>query len=194
VIAARKATKWDDNLDALAINWDGKDITVPTDGDAEWQNGENMVAVVERTRQFNSIKVTVFNGLVEMDVKVFPITEEDNRMHGHNIPQGDSFSHLEMQFKFGNLTEHVEGILGQTYQPGYVSPVKKGVAMPMMGGKDRYRTSSLLSNECVSCRFHCPIGFTEDSSAPSKPNCGNIGYVLTLYMLQSAFHIYLKNN
>jgi Root cap len=168
VIAARKVAKWDDNIDALAINWDGKDITVPTDGDAEWQNGNNAIAVVERTRQFNSIKVTVLNGLIEMDVKVVPITEEDDKMHGYNIPQGDSFAHLETQFKFGNLTEHVEGILGQTYQSGYVSPVKKGVAMPMMGGEDRYCTSSLLSTKCVSCRFHRPVSFTEDNSAPLK--------------------------
>ncbi|XP_078173827.1 uncharacterized protein LOC144567537 [Carex rostrata] len=167
VIAAKKVAKWDEHFDALAINWDGKDIIVPIDGDAEWRDGEAVV-VVERTRQFNSVKIIVLNGLIEMDVKVVPITQQDDKMHGYNIPQGDSFAHLETQFKFGNLTEHVEGILGQTYRPGYVSPVKKGVAMPMMGGEDRYHTSSLLSTECVSCRFRRSVSFTKENSIALK--------------------------
>lgn len=168
VIAAKKVAKWDEHFDALAINWDGKDITVPADGVAEWRDGEEAMVVVERTRQFNSVKVTVLNGLIEMNLKVVPITQEDDKMHGYNIPQSDSFAHLEMQFKFGNLTERVEGILGQTYRPGYVSPVKKGVAMPIMGGEDRYRTSSLLSTECVLCRFHRAVSFTEENSTALK--------------------------
>ncbi|KAJ1693359.1 hypothetical protein LUZ63_010057 [Rhynchospora breviuscula] len=168
VIAARKVAKWDNQFDALSINWNGKDIIVPTDGDAEWHDGEEAVAVVERTGLFNSAKITILNGLIQMDVKVVPITEEDDKMHGYDIPQGDAFAHLETQFRFGNLTEHVEGILGQTYRPGYVSPVKRGVAMPMMGGEDRYRTSSLLSTKCVSCRFQRPITFTEEKSVPLK--------------------------
>ncbi|XP_072972852.1 uncharacterized protein [Typha angustifolia] len=164
VIAAKRVANWDDSFDALVIRWDGKEVIIPTDGEAEWRTSsegeeDQLVlpreVVVERTGLTNSARVTV-SGLVEMNLKVVPITEEDDRAHGYHIPAGDAFAHLETQFKFANLTSHVEGILGQTYRPGYVSPVKKGVAMPMIGGEDRYRTPSLLSPTCASCCFHHP--------------------------------------
>ncbi|PHT48667.1 hypothetical protein CQW23_12875 [Capsicum baccatum] len=42
--------------------------------------------------------------------------------------------------------DDVEGILGKTYQLGDVSPVKRGVVMPIMDGKDKYQTPSLHSS------------------------------------------------
>ncbi|KAM0944925.1 hypothetical protein DsansV1_C10g0097051 [Dioscorea sansibarensis] len=163
VIAAKRVAVWDDHVDALALRWDGREVLVPTDGDAEWRSvdeaAEDIISsnkerevVVERTDEANAIRVTV-SGLVEMDVKVTPIGDEENRSHGYRLPAGDAFAHLETQFRFTRLTEEVEGILGQTYRPDYVSPVKKGVAMPMMGGEDRFRLPSLLSTRCPACRF-----------------------------------------
>ncbi|CAL9068388.1 unnamed protein product, partial [Musa banksii] len=176
VVAARRVDKWDDRFDALAVRWDGKEVTVPTDGEAEWRaptGGEGKKGsggtgtrevVVERTGETNSVRVTVA-GVVEMDVKVVPITEEEDRAHGYRLPPGNAFAHLEMQFRFAGLTERVEGVLGQTYRAEYVSPVKKGVAMPMMGGEDKYRTTSLLSTSCPYCRFHPPTRVVVDESA-----------------------------
>lgn len=157
VIAAKRVAVWDENVDALLIRYDGKDVSVPTDGETEWRNeaedGSNeREVVIERTDEFNSVKVTV-SGLLALDVKVTPIGEEEDRVHGYKLPAGDAFAHLETQFKFKNLTDKVEGVLGQTYRPDYVSPVKKGVPMPVMGGEDRYRTAGFLSTSCVSCRF-----------------------------------------
>lgn len=65
---------------------------------------------------------------------------------------------LETQFKFSKLSDNVEGVLGKTYQPGYVSPVKRGVPMPLMGGEDKYQTPSLFSPLCKACRFERPSG------------------------------------
>lgn len=167
VIAAQRVTKWDDNVDALILRWDGNSITNYTEGDAEWRvmseaNGGGREVVVERTEETNSVKVMIA-GLVSMDVKVTPIGERENKIHNYQLPQDDAFAHLETQFRFTNLSDMVEGVLGKTYRPGYVSPVKVGVPMPMMGGDDRYRTPSLLSPLCRDCRFQQPLPATDSS-------------------------------
>ncbi|KAJ8651115.1 hypothetical protein MRB53_004138 [Persea americana] len=159
IISANRVAEWDDNVDALSIKLDGEEVVIPTDGDAEWQIMSNeeggREVVIERTDETNSIKATI-TGFVEMDVKVTPIGDEENRIHNYQLPANDAFAHLEMQFKFTKLTDKVEGVLGKTYQPRYISPVRTDVAMPMMGGEDRYRTTSLLSADCASCRFRRP--------------------------------------
>ncbi|KAK9124293.1 hypothetical protein Sjap_013895 [Stephania japonica] len=158
--AAKKVSHWDDAVDNLIVRWDGDTVQVPTDGEAEWRtNEEGREVVVERTDDANSVRVSV-SGLLEMDVKVTPIGAEENRVHNYQLPSDDVFAHLETQFKFKNLTEMVEGVLGKTYRPEYVSPVKVGVAMPMMGGEDKYRTPSLLSPLCNVCRFKGVISTT----------------------------------
>lgn len=158
VISAKKVSQWDDSFEALNVEWDGESVTVPTDGEAEWRaRGVERQVVVERTDEFNSVRVTV-GGLLEMDVKIRPIGKEENRVHKYEIPSDDAFAHLETQFKFSNLSDLVEGVLGKTYRPGYVSPVKIGVPMPMMGGEDKYQTSSLYSTVCNACSFKRPAG------------------------------------
>ncbi|KAK1373612.1 Late embryogenesis abundant (LEA) protein-related [Heracleum sosnowskyi] len=153
VLAAKRVTKWDDKVESLTVKWDGEDVSIPTDGEAEWRiNTENREVVIERTDDTNSVKVTV-DGLVEMNVRVTPIGEKENKVHNYQLPSDDAFAHLETQFKFSNLSDFVEGILGKTYRPDYVSPVKRGVPMPMMGGEDKYQTPSLYSPVCKVCRF-----------------------------------------
>ncbi|XP_004296206.1 PREDICTED: uncharacterized protein LOC101296556 [Fragaria vesca subsp. vesca] len=80
------------------------------------------------------------------------IGEKEDRHHYH-IPADDTFAHLETQFTFSNLSDLVEGVLGKTYRPGYVSRVKRGVPMPLMGGEDKYKTPSLFSPLCKVCSF-----------------------------------------
>ncbi|KAK4286457.1 hypothetical protein QN277_003012 [Acacia crassicarpa] len=156
VIAANRVSHWDDKVDSLTVQWDGEAVTIPTNGDAEWRvNEEERQVIVERTDELNSVRVTV-SGLLQMDIKVRPIGKEENRVHNYQLPEGDAFAHLETQFKFKNLTDMVEGVLGKTYRPNYESPVKRGVPMPVMGGEDRYRTPSLFSASCMKCRFRGP--------------------------------------
>ncbi|KAK8596008.1 hypothetical protein V6N13_000672 [Hibiscus sabdariffa] len=159
VIAANRVSHWDDNVDALSISWDGETVNVPNAGEAEWRNGndEERRVLVERTDDRNSIRVKI-SGLVEMYIRVRPIGKEENRVHKYQLPDDDAFAHLETQFKLTNLSDEVEGVLGKTYQPGYVSPVKRGVPMPMMGGEDKYQTPYLFSTFCNACRFKRPSG------------------------------------
>ncbi|CAI0542293.1 unnamed protein product [Linum tenue] len=153
VIAAKRLSSWDDAVDALTVRWNGDEIALPTEGDAEWSTSTGREVVVERTDDVNTVKVTV-GGLAELSVRIRPIGEEENRVHNYQLPEGDSFAHLETQFKFNNLTDEVEGVLGKTYRPDYVSPAKVGVPMPMLGGEDKYETPSLYSTSCRFCRFH----------------------------------------
>ncbi|XP_030924052.1 uncharacterized protein LOC115950913 [Quercus lobata] len=159
VIAAKKVSHWDKNFDALTVRWDGEAVNIPIDGEAEWRtNGEEREVIVERTDDANNIRVSV-TGLVQIDIRVRPIGEKENRVHHYHIPANDAFAHLETQFKFSNLSDFVEGVLGKTYRPGYVSPVKIGVPMPLMGGEDKYHTPSLYSPLCKVCRFQRQPGF-----------------------------------
>uniref|UniRef100_A0A2N9HPP8 Root cap n=1 Tax=Fagus sylvatica TaxID=28930 RepID=A0A2N9HPP8_FAGSY len=159
VIAAKRVSHWDNKVDALTIRWDGETINIPNDGEAEWRtNGEEREVVVERTDDANNIKIMV-SGLVEMGIRVRPIGEKENRVHHYQLPVDDSFAHLETQFKFFSITDFVEGVLGKTYRPNYVSPVKIGVPMPLMGGEDKYKTPSFNSPICKVCRFQRQPGF-----------------------------------
>ncbi|XP_057782665.1 uncharacterized protein LOC131000659 [Salvia miltiorrhiza] len=156
LIAARKVARWDDRADALAVKWDGQSVAVPTEGEVEWRSsGAGREVVVERTDDVNTVRVTVA-GLVEIDVRVTPIGAEENRVHNYQLPSDDAFAHLESQFRFANLSDGVEGILGITYRPGYVSPAKRGVPMPVLGGEDKYYTPSLYSPSCKVCIFSRP--------------------------------------
>ncbi|XVF04926.1 hypothetical protein REPUB_Repub05bG0127000 [Reevesia pubescens] len=158
VLAAKRVSKWDDSFDALTIRWNGEEINIPTDGEAEWRtNTEEREVVVERTDDTNSVKVTVA-GLVELKAKVRAIGGQENKIHNYQLPADDAFAHLETQFKFTEVTDLVEGVLGKTYRPDYVSPVKRGVPMPMMGGEDKYETPSLYSSLCNACRFKGKTG------------------------------------
>ncbi|KAM6578858.1 hypothetical protein CsatB_030695 [Cannabis sativa] len=163
VIGAKRVAQWNDNIDALTVSWDGESIQIPTEGEAEWRADSSLTkrqVVLERTDDYNSVRVVVA-GLLEIDIKVKPIGKKENIVHNYQIPNGDSFAHLETQFKFFDLSDSVEGVLGQTYRPGYVSPVKVGVPMPMMGGEDKYQTTSLYSPLCKFCRFQRPSMFEE---------------------------------
>ena len=124
VIAAKRVSKWDDKVDALMVKWDDRVVAIPNNGDAEWRtNGEDREVVVDRTDDTNYFRVTVA-GLVEMDIRVRPIGEKENKVHNYQIPADDKFAHLETQFRFTNLSDLVEGVLGKTYWPGYVSSGK----------------------------------------------------------------------
>ncbi|KAE8735550.1 Beta-galactosidase 8 isoform 1 [Hibiscus syriacus] len=157
VLAAERVSKWDDSFDALIVRWDGEDVNLPTEGDAEWRtNTEEREVIVERTDETNGVKVTVA-GLAELNVRVRAIGEHENKVHNYQLPADDAFAHLETQFKFTQLSPLVEGVW-KDLSAGLVSTVKRGVPMPMMGGEDKYVTSSLYSPLCNACRFKGQAG------------------------------------
>ncbi|CAN7005936.1 hypothetical protein IGI04_009678 [Brassica rapa subsp. trilocularis] len=153
VITANRVTQWDENSDAFTLRYNEELITLPEDEQTEWRatSGQREI-VIERTDERNSVRVLV-SGLVQMDIRVRPIGKEENRVHNYQLPQDDAFAHLETQFKFVDLSELVEGVLGKTYRPDYVSSAKVGVPMPVVGGEDKYQTPSLFSPTCRLCRF-----------------------------------------
>eukprot|EP01018_Ginkgo_biloba_P021981 Gb_15126 [translate_table: standard] len=150
-VGANKVARWDDSIDQFFFSFDNQPFTIPKGHLSVW-NAPSADLTVERTAESNSISVQIPQ-MLELSIGVVPITQKDNLVHNYQIPSDDCFAHLEIQFKFFNLSPYVEGVLGQTYRPDFRNPVKVGVAMPIMGGEDRYKTSSLLQADCNACRF-----------------------------------------
>lgn len=150
-VGAKKVAKWDDNVDQFEFAFDSQNFSLPKGPLSVW-NAPSSDLVIERTAETNSVTVSIPRAL-ELAISVVPITEKDNRAHNYQIPPGDCFAHLEVQFKFFDLSTAVEGVLGQTYRPDFKNPAKVGVPMPIMGGEDRFGTSSLLSADCNACIF-----------------------------------------
>ncbi|GLJ52392.1 hypothetical protein SUGI_1114420 [Cryptomeria japonica] len=145
IIEAKKSSKWDETIDHFIFTFDEEALvqwTPPSLGPS--------TMTIEHIDNTNNVNLIV-PGVADIIVDVAPILEKENLMHNYQLPANDVFSHLEMQFKFFNLSSEVEGVLGQTYRPGFENPVKRGVPMPIMGGEDKYATSSLLSTYCNYC-------------------------------------------
>ena len=53
----------------------------------------------------------------------------------------------------GYLIQDVDGVLGQTYGPGYVSRLDIGAKMPVMGGAHKYLSSGHFSTDCAVSKF-----------------------------------------
>lgn len=149
--ATDHVNKWDDAVDHLNLSFDDELIQIPEGHLSEWKSSDSAVKV-ERTGSRNSIMISI-EEIAEVSVNVVPVTKENDMVHKYGIPSDDCFAHLEVQFRFFNLSTEVEGVLGRTYRPGFENPAKQGVEMPVVGGEDKYRTSSLLSSDCKMCLF-----------------------------------------
>jgi Root cap len=150
-LETKQVKTWNETIDHLRFTLDGAPFQLREGHLSKWISEDNAL-LIERTEWVNSVIITV-NGVAEILVSVVPITEEDDRIHGYNIPKDDSFAHLEVQFRFFGISKEVEGVLGRTYQPDYVSTVKRGVEIPVVGGEDKYHIASLLSSDCKLCLF-----------------------------------------
>ncbi|KAK1397046.1 Late embryogenesis abundant protein-related [Heracleum sosnowskyi] len=150
-IEATKAALWDDNIDHLKFLYNEEDVILEETPLSVWESAEGNIKA-ERISGRNDVIVSISN-FVEISVRVVPVTKEDNRVHNYQTPSGDCFAHLEVQFRFFSLSPEVEGVLGRTYRPDFENPAKPGVAMPVVGGEDKYKISSLLSSDCRKCIF-----------------------------------------
>ena len=111
-------------------------VNIPTYGEAKWRdNGDEREVVVERTNETNSVP-GIISSMVEMDIGVKPIGQ--NLHQGSQLPVASRLC-LCSQFWFKKSIDNFEGVLGQTYRPGYVSPVKRVAPMPMMGGEHQIK-------------------------------------------------------
>ncbi|KAL2603110.1 hypothetical protein R1flu_022435 [Riccia fluitans] len=168
-VGARQVANWDDSQDHLDIKFDGRDIYLPQIDGALWASSAADV-VVERTSTFNNAHIVIEN-LVEVTVSAVPVTEQEfeNLTLGF-IDQEDCFAHLNLQFHFLELSNSTDGVLGQTYQPGYKTPVQSNSSMPIMSEEEKYLSSSLLKAECKVSQFRPP-------SRSVKPNTENVNLV-----------------
>ncbi|KAH8518541.1 hypothetical protein H0E87_000405 [Populus deltoides] len=51
------------------------------------------------------------------------------------------------------------------HKPDFENPAKPGVAMTVLGGEDKYRTTSLFSADCTSCIFSPESGSNQETSS-----------------------------
>ncbi|KAI4302270.1 hypothetical protein MLD38_038044 [Melastoma candidum] len=152
LIGAAKTSMWDSNDDHLVMSLDNAPIEIPKKEGQSWKSQSRPTITITRTSNVNSMSLE-YEGKFKVDATVVPITKHESRIHGYNISDDDCFAHLELGFKFFNLTDTVDGVLGQTYAKGYISKVRVGANMPVMGGTHRYTTPSLFSTDCEASRY-----------------------------------------
>ena len=88
-----------------------------------------------------------------MSVKAAAVGQAESDAHGYGVTRDDCMAHLDVTFRFQGLSAQVDGVLGQTYRPGFVNPVKRGVAMVVMGGAERFAAPSLLAADCLVTQY-----------------------------------------
>ncbi|KAG8375597.1 hypothetical protein BUALT_Bualt10G0117000 [Buddleja alternifolia] len=150
-IGAKKTSTWDNSIDRLDLSYDDQSIDLAGGEGATWKPATGVT--ITRSRDTNSVVIEVSRNF-QIKATVVPITAEDSKIHKYGVTDEDCFAHLDLGFKFYSLSGEVNGVLGQTYGSGYVSRVKMGVDMPVLGGKKEFATSSLFATDCAVARFN----------------------------------------
>ncbi|CAI9093546.1 OLC1v1029067C1 [Oldenlandia corymbosa var. corymbosa] len=121
----------------------------------------------------NNLAIIEVEGNFQIKATVVPITEKESRIHQYGITDEDCFAHLDMSFKFYSLSGAVNGVLGQTYANNYVSRVKMGVNMPVLGGNKEFASSNIFSTDCAVARFMGTSSASADNFEYENLNCAS---------------------
>uniref|UniRef100_A0A0D9XWY2 Uncharacterized protein n=1 Tax=Leersia perrieri TaxID=77586 RepID=A0A0D9XWY2_9ORYZ len=136
-VGARKTIAWDDDVDCLEILLDGEPVILPEVADAIWTSAIVPALSVTRTKAANGALVTL-DGRFKIRANAVPITGEESRAHRYGVTADDCLAHLDLAFKFNELTADVHGVVGQTYRADYIN---------------KFAASGLFAADCVVSRF-----------------------------------------
>ncbi|CAL8999916.1 unnamed protein product [Prunus brigantina] len=172
-IGAKTTSIWDYSNDRLSLSIDGEPINLLDSEGANWQSilSPGTLSII-RTKSTNSIEIEA-EGNFKIKAVVVPITEKDSMIHKYGVTQEDCFAHLDLSFKFYALSGEVNGVLGQTYASNYVSRVKMGVVMPVLGGDKEFASSSIFASDCAVSRFSGEFVKNNSSESFEYMNCAS---------------------
>ncbi|KAL6853344.1 hypothetical protein ACP4OV_019373 [Aristida adscensionis] len=151
-MGALKTAKWSSEVDRLELALNGEPIQIPTAAGARWESTTVPGLSITRTTAANGIRVEL-KGVFDIMANVVPITEEDSRVHNYGVTEEDCLAHLDLGFKFHDLTDNVHGVLGQTYRSDYVNRLSVSSNMPVMGDAPKYVSTDIFAIDCAVARF-----------------------------------------
>ena len=151
--AHNKTARWSsDDVDRLDLAFDGERVAIPAHTGAAWRPPAAPALAVTRTAAANGVRVRL-EGVLDVVANVVPVSEEDSRVHGYGVAEDDCLAHLDLGFRFLDLTDDVHGVLGQTYRYDYVSRLSVTSRIPVMGGAAEYLSSDIFATDCAVARF-----------------------------------------
>ncbi|KAL3844182.1 hypothetical protein ACJIZ3_001585 [Penstemon smallii] len=171
-VGAKKTATWDNSVDRVELSYDGLPINLSEAEGAKWQATSAPGTTITRTRDTNSVAIEV-EGNFQIKATVVPITKKDSMIHKYGITNDDCFAHLDLGFKFYSFSGEVSGVLGQTYASSYVSRVKMGVDMPVLGGQREFASSSLFTTDCAVGKFKGTQMNTTNNVQYANLNCAS---------------------
>ncbi|KAJ6897036.1 hypothetical protein NC651_023043 [Populus alba x Populus x berolinensis] len=151
-IGAQNTATWDDSVDRLSLALDGEPIYLPDGEGMKWKAEISPSVTITRSSDANAVVIKAEDNF-KIKAAVVPITQKDSRIHNYGISSENCFAHLDLSFKFYKLSGDVNGVLGQTYGSNYVSRVKMGVLMPVLGGEKEFASSNIFATDCAAARF-----------------------------------------